>query len=39
MSGFKKVVVATLIIASVSVGIGAYIVYESGVGTGELVCL
>ncbi len=36
MSGFKKVVVATLIIASVSIGIGAYIVYESGVGTGEL---
>lgn len=36
MSGFKKVVITTLIIASVSIGIGAYIVYESGVGTGEL---
>lgn len=36
MSGFKKVVVTTLIIASVSIGIGAYIVYESGVGTGEV---
>lgn len=36
MSGFKKVVITTLIIASVSIGIGAYIIYESGIGTGEL---
>lgn len=33
MSVFKKVVVTTLIIASVSIGIGAYIIYERGYGT------
>lgn len=36
MSGFKKIVVTTLIIASVSIGIGAYIIFESGLGTGEI---
>lgn len=36
MSGFKKIVVATLVIASVSIGIGAYIIFESGLGTGEI---
>ncbi|MBR0575847.1 DUF4097 family beta strand repeat protein [Proteiniclasticum sp. BAD-10] len=30
MSGFKKVLITTLIIASVSIGIGAYIIYDSG---------
>ena len=36
MSGFKKIIVTTLIIASVSIGIGAYIIFESGLGTGEI---
>lgn len=36
MSGFKKVLVTTLIIASVSIGIGAYIILESGLGTGDI---
>ena len=30
MSGFRKVVITTLIIASVASGIGAYISFESG---------
>lgn len=36
MSGFKKIIVTTLIIASVSIGIGAYIIFESGLDTGEI---
>lgn len=36
MSGFRKVVITTLVIASVAVGIGAYIIYESGLGAGEI---
>ena len=36
MSGFRKIVVTTLIIASVSIGIGAYILFESGLGAGEI---
>lgn len=36
MSLFKKVVVGTLIVASVSVGIGAYIIYETGYSPKDL---
>ena len=36
MNGFKKVIAVTLIIASVAVGIGAYILYESGFNVGDL---
>lgn len=36
MSGFRKVVITTLIIASVAIGIGAYIIFESGLGAGEI---
>lgn len=36
MSGFRKVVITTLIIASVSIGIGAYIIFESGLGASEI---
>jgi len=36
MNGFKKVVAVTLIIASVAIGIGAYILYESGFNVGDL---
>jgi hypothetical protein len=36
MNGFKKVIAVTLIIASVAIGIGAYILYESGFNVGDL---
>lgn len=36
MNGFKKVIATTLIIASVAVGIGAYILYESGLSRQEI---
>ncbi|MGB4588463.1 MAG: DUF4097 family beta strand repeat-containing protein [Clostridiaceae bacterium] len=36
MSGFKKVIAVTLIIASVAIGVGAYILYESGFNVGDL---
>ena len=36
MNGFKKVIATTLIIASVAVGIGAYILYESGLSSREI---
>jgi len=36
MSGFRKVVITTLIIASVAIGIGAYVIFESGLGAGEI---
>jgi len=36
MNGFKKVIAVTLIIASVAIGIGAYILYESGFNAGDL---
>ncbi len=36
MSLFKKIVVGTLIVASVSIGIGAYIIYEKGYSTNDL---
>ena len=35
MNGFKKVIAVTLIIASVAIGIGAYILYESGFNVGD----
>lgn len=36
MNGFKKVIAVTLIIASVAIGIGAYILYESGFNVNDL---
>ncbi len=36
MSLFKKIVVTTLVVASVSIGIGAYIIYEKGYSLNDL---
>ena len=36
MNGLKKVIAVTLIIASVAIGIGAYILYESGFNVNDL---